>query len=595
MNRASQNPHKTYLRRYWSLLCQILAVAATILVLWSPLRSRSLGLLDPFSFNGDALQHIAPLWFVHVPTAQVSDYTLRYYLEAILPPLFKGIYSVLTVWLTPPAASKVVTVTLSIFFIGISSATARRLAGTVAGYLTLFLATAGVLKNLYFMGGIQRSFGFCLAALALHLVCRGNLLPVAALGVVAASLYPAAAVLILTVLGLLVFLPSTYRGSLGSWSIAKRVGLLAACAILTGIVVTPQLSAGGRYGQRLSINAAREFEEWGPHGRYTPGDRGVPVNIWNKLLVGATAALSPKSKEKVRPLADRIVAETEPRSLSAEHATLVVVFGSLAGGLLALARRRFFVSPEALRCGVFLGGTIVAFTVAAALFPLLYIPARYLALGATASVSVIFPALWCIITTSLIPTSRRRLSGLASLIVGVAILASLGWHTLSTKKMPTAVGNRVLFSFIQGLPADTVIASWPRGIANMVPLFTGRSVLVFEEGHQIFHREFLEEMRRRTRALIAAYAATDIGPIETLRREYNISYILINRRHLTRAPDYFAPFNAEMRRSLEAVGSIPRILRTLAKQRAVFTSNDYIIIDIRDLSNLQQATASATQ
>ena len=83
--------------------------------------------------------------------------------------------------------------------------------------------------------------------------------------------------------------------------------------------------------------------------------------------------------------------------------------------------------------------------------------------------------------------------------------------------------------------------------------------------------------------------------IETLRREYNISYILINRRHLTRAPDYFAPFNAEMRRSLEAVGSIPRILRTLAKQRAVFTSNDYIIIDIRDLSNLQQATASATQ
>lgn len=550
-------------------------MAVTFAVLWPALTTRWKGLLDPYSFNGDALQHIAPMWFVHTVPEAVQDYTLRYYLHAILPPLFKGIYAVLTLALTPPAASKLVTVVLSVVFIASSVATTRMLAGSAAAALTLFLATGGVLKNFYFMGGIQRGFGFCLASLALYLVCRGHVLSLAGLAVVAALLYPAASVCILTVLGLLIVLPSAYRGSLQSWNIKRRVVLLAATTALIAVAVTPQLLGGHRYGSRLSIEASSHYEEWGPHGRYTPGDRGVPVNLVRKITSGALSALS-----AVRPPKSKSASYQS----SSERVALLVIAGSLfAAGALAVARRSS-LSPNALRCGVFFLGSVVSFIVASALFPLLYIPSRYIALGLTALSPVVFPALWATITRCLIPDgwSLRRHS-VATLALGTVLIISLGWLSLAPKRLPTASGYRELFAFFRGLPRDTVLASWPRGIANMVPLFTGRSILMFEEGHQIFHRDFVEELRRRGRALIAAYAATDREPFRELHRSFNVSYVLVNRRHLNTTPDYFAPFDKEMEAAREKVGAAPLALSTLVTTRAVFSNRDYVVIDIRGL------------
>jgi hypothetical protein len=544
------------------------------MVLWSPLMVRWQGLLDPYSFNGDALQHIAPMWFVYSAPDQVQDYTLRYYLHAILPPLFKGIYALFTLSLSPAATSKLLTVILSAIFIITSAGTARRLGGWAAGSLTLFLATGGVLKNFYFMGGIQRGFGFCIATLALYLVCCGRIVPLAILSIAAAMLYPAAAVCILTILGLLILIPSAYRGSIREWQIAKRLGLLALTGMLIGVAVSPQLLGGRKYGERLSISAASEFEEWGPHGRYTPGDRGIPVNLTRKIMSGTVSALS----------ATRPPKEKSARSESImDQRALYVIAASLLGGLIVGMLRRRTLSPEAVRCSVFFLGTVVAFLLARALFPLLYIPSRYIALGVTALAPVVFPALWSAIVRYATRNIFPQFSHLATLILGAAIVVSLGWLHVSPKKLPTASGNRALFAFIRGLPEDAVIASWPRGIANMVPLFTARSVLVFEEGHQIFHRDFLEEMRRRSRALVAAYSATDMAPIRELHTTFHVSHILLNKRHLRQTPDYFAPFGREMKEAREKIGTEPLILRELSKTKGVFSDNDYVVIDIRGL------------
>ena len=51
--------------RTFSYLGWLAAVLVTIFVLADPLRVRIRGILDPFSFNGDALQHIAPIWLLH--------------------------------------------------------------------------------------------------------------------------------------------------------------------------------------------------------------------------------------------------------------------------------------------------------------------------------------------------------------------------------------------------------------------------------------------------------------------------------------------------------------------------------------------------
>jgi hypothetical protein len=552
----------------------LLSLSITLVVLWSPLKTRWQGILDPYSFNGDALQHIAPMWFVHSASDSVQDYTLRYYLQAILPPLFKGIYALATLTFTPAAASKVLTVFLSAAFIITSAATARAIGGGIAGALALFLATAGVVKNLYFMGGIQRGFGFCIASIALYLVCSGHVVPLAFLGIIAAMLYPAAAVSILTVLGLLIMLPSTYRGSLANWRLSRRLGLLVLTTLLIGIAVTPQIVGGHKYGQRLSIDAANHFEEWGPHGRYTPGDRGVPVNLGRKILTGMVSALSVERPAKKKG---------GDNESAAEQIALVVIALSLMGGLLSAIRQRFILSPSALRCCVFFLGSVIAFGAASILFPMLYIPSRYIALGVTALSPVIFPALWSAIIRFLMPSCGTRFANLGVLLLGTAIISSLGWFTMSSKSLPTASGNRALFAFIQSLPQDAVIASWPRGIANMIPLFTGRSTLIFEEGHQIFHRDVLEEMRRRSRAMIAVYAATDLKPIQELATNFSVPHLLINKRHVKKIPDYFAPFGKEMKAAREKIGSTPLVLTELARTQAVYTDNDYIVIDIRNL------------
>ncbi|MFN5064021.1 MAG: hypothetical protein ACK5GN_14390 [Pseudomonadota bacterium] len=582
----SKHPGKERKQRVEALVISLITVAITAWILWKPLILRVQGILDPFSFNGDALQHIAPMWFVHQPSSAVHDYTLRYYLEAILPPLFKAIYAILTNWLTPAVASKLLTIGLSLAFIIISTLTARRLAGWAAGSLTFFLATAGVLKNLYFMGGIQRGFGFCISSLALYLVCSGRLVPLGLLGVVAAMLYPAAAVCIITILGLLVLLPRSCRGSMANWSIFKRLSFVAVCAGLMGLAVAPQIAGGQRYGQRLSIDAAVEFPEWGPEGRYTPGDRGVPVSFRRKVLSAATSALSADKVTKDRGANRAGAASSDPGAKETSPLPMVVIMATLICAALIAVRRPKSISAAAWRCGIFCLGITVAFFVACQVFPLLYIPARYLALGATALTPVVFPVLWRVIVEACMPASRYLPRGVFTVALGSSLLLALGWHTLSPKRLPSTVGNRALFGAIRALPADAVIAAWPRGIANMIPLFTARSVLVFEEGHQIFHRDFLEEMRRRTRAIIAAFAATDVAPLQALRRDYRVSHILVNKRHLTQSPDYFAPFDTEMRAARERSGESPLILSALAASNSTFVDNDYVLIDIQGLTDV---------
>ncbi len=559
----------------------LLTGVCTILVFRQPLLIRINGLLDPFAFNGDALQHIAPMWFLREQPGAVPDYTLRYYLEAIQPPLFKAVYWVATIWMSPTLASKIITAILCVTYITTSTLSAKRLGGPAAASLTYFLATGGVLKNMPFMGGIQRGFGFCIASIALYFICSGRIVHLAVLGVLAAMLYPAAAVCILSVLALLLILKGAYAGSLERWGAKSRIALLFISALSVGIAVMPQLISGNQYGTRLSIDAQGEFEEWGPNGRYTQGDRGVPISLGHKVLsatVSALSALKP-SRENPRDTGDPDLSAASERT--ATGTALPIIVATLVSGIMILIQRRGALSPDALRCCVFAIGAVLAFSAACLLFPLLYIPSRYLALGTIALIPVVFPVIWAIIGRSLVPSKYKCFAEPVALTLGIAAILSLGWLDISVKRLPTASGNRMLFAAIRRLPADAVIASWPRGIASMVPLFTARSMLVFEEGHQIFHRDFLLEMRRRTRAIIAAYAATDIAPIKELRDTYHVSHILLNTRHLTRVPEYFAPFDREIQDARANLAGKPLILAELAQSKAVFSNNDYVLIDIR--------------
>jgi hypothetical protein len=578
--------------RTFSYLGWLAAVLVTIFVLADPLRVRIRGILDPFSFNGDALQHIAPIWLLHGANGLANDYILNYYREAILPPLFKGIYWVLTLWATPAQASKILTVVLSALFIATSSATSTLLAGRIAGYFTLFLATGGVLKGLYFMGGIQRGFGIWLAALALYLACKGRVIALGVLSVIATTLYPAAAVYILCVTALLILAPERLRDGAAGWSLTRKVCFLGVCGALIGVCALPMLLNGAKYGERLSLSAESEYAEWGERGRYTQGDRGVQVNLfkrsWSTVVNQLSASTIRNNRRAAQVEAARL--DSGDNSISANSsATLIFILTSISGIIALWLQRRAAlrnvalsrISPTATRCAIFGLAMVVSFLAASVLFPLLYIPSRYVALGLTPLIPVVFPAIWSVACRRLIGAHRPLVAALLTITISVACCVMLGWHKLPTKEIPTASGNRGLFRYLQELPEQSVIAAWPRGLVNMVPLFTKRSVILFEEGHQIFHRDFLEEARLRMRAIQDVYTATDSAPIEALRQKYNVTHLLIDKRHLRGTPTYFDPFHDEIAESRRKVDLDQLYILKLAREKSSFVAGNNIVIDLR--------------
>jgi hypothetical protein len=558
-------------------------VGATYLLFHSPTDVRFRSLFNPYSYNGDALQHIAPLWKIHDSARLAHDYIAQYYVQAIMPVFYKATYWVLTYLVTPPLASKLITLLLTILFIAVTTRTTWLLAGPAAALVALALSWGGALKGLYFLGGLQRGFGVLLGALLLQSIATGHPLGLALLTILAAGFYPATAVLGLAALGLLLVVPSRYRGVASSWSLQKRGGTLLVTALLVGLVVAPQLQGGSYYGERLSIESEREFPEWGPSGRYTQGDRGVPVPFLEAVYARTLASLSAKK------ISLQAIQDGDEQDLPSHYQFRCDVILLLSAGCLAVlfAHKRRRVSPEAVRVALFTLAIFLSFEAATLLFPILYIPSRYVIVGIPSLVPVLFPWVWSATAETVLRRCSQIIRTAASIFLSGLCCAALGWTTLQVKPIRSAEGYRHLFSFIERLPEDTVIAGWPRGVIDEIPFFTGKSVLIFEEGHQIFHRDFLLEMRRRMQAIMEVYTATDAQPFEALQKTFHVTHLLVDRRHVDKSPAYFAPFDAQVSTARARHGDQPLFLAKVIEKGGVIRVGEMVLVD---LSRITQPT-----
>lgn len=558
------------------------ALFLTYLLFRAPFHARLRSILDPYSFSGDALQHIPPLWYAHERALFSLDYVREYYWNALFPPLFKVTYWVVTFFAEPAAASKIISSVLAFLFVATVTRASWVLAGRASAFVTLLLATGGTLKNFPFMSGLQRGFGTWLCAVMLLCIVEGNIVGLGATITITALFYPAAAVFGLTALGLVLCLPQRFLNSTRAWTLKRRVITLATVAVSTSLAVVPQLIAGSRYGERLSITHELEFQEWGPNGRYTQGDRGVPMSFTQKFLENSMASLLPGKLGRVKhttPENDTPVEEPSRNELLYRELILTVV-GSLLCALVLVRRAGGGISPKAARIGAYIVAIGASFAVATVVFPLLYIPTRYVVITLPALIPVVFPALWTRGTAALLTFGSARTRELSGAVVGVAVLALMGWFSLSVKPMPTASGHRELLSYIRSLPRESVIAGWPRGSLDTISLFTGRNVLLHEEAHQIFHRDFLLECRKRMRAIVKLYAATDRTAVDELRREYGVTHLLMDRKHLKNTPSYFAPFKDEIIAARATNMSDSLYLERLAQEAAVFRLQHLVLIDL---------------
>ncbi len=567
----------------WGLAA--LALISTYLLFHGAIVTRARSLLDPYSFSGDALQHIPPLWYAHERSLFSLDYIRDYYWKALFPPLFKATYWVVTLFAEPASASKIVSCALSILFVATITRTSYVLAGRSSAFISLVLATGGTLKNFPFMSGLQRGFGTWLCALMLLLVVQGNILGLCTTIVLTAMFYPAAAVFGLIALGLILCLPERFLGRGAPWTIRRRFATMGLCGVLTSLSVLPQLRAGSLYGERLSIEHQQEFAEWGPLGRYTQGDRGVTMPFWQKFHDNTFSSLmaGKLGRSKHHPSDDEASPEVPSPQDALRRNFLLTIFASLVCALLLARRTGGRLTPEVVRICAYLTAVGVSFAAATLLFPLLYIPTRYVVITLPALVPLIFPALWTGAVGVLWGSRAPRLLEPAAISMGMVALAFLGWFSLAIKPMPTASGHRELFSVIKALPRESVIVGWPRGAITTVSLFTGRNVLLHEEAHQIFHRNFLEECRRRMRAIIKLYSSPSQAAVDELRRDYGATHILLDRKHLKNTPSYFAPYQDEILAARAAAGATSLYLEQAVQDATIFRLQNLILIDLTKL------------
>jgi hypothetical protein len=195
---------------------------------------------------------------------------------------------------------------------------------------------------------------------------------------------------------------------------------------------------------------------------------------------------------------------------------------------------------------------VIGHTLATWFAPYLYLPDRYLrypvpalaAVMTAAAASGLFallPAGWA--------RGRTWLRGALAVAYCVLVVFAFGTTGATGIGIEARVRYPDLHRAVSRLPPDSVIAGWPKGPVNNVPYLARRSAFLTHETHQVFHRAYVDEMRRRLRALLSAYFATSPGPLLRLRDEYGVTHLLLELHYFRNVyPRYFKPFRSWVRR-----------------------------------------------
>jgi hypothetical protein len=174
---------------------------------------------------------------------------------------------------------------------------------------------------------------------------------------------------------------------------------------------------------------------------------------------------------------------------------------------------------------------------------------------------------------------QRFVGSLGAALAVVLLLAGSGDPKLGLDK--DLEKQAPLLDRIAELPEDVLLAGFPSGAAENVPLLGRRPVLLNRESHQAFHRDFLLETRRRMDDFIAAYYATEEAPVRWLMSRYGVTHMLVKRGHFTgKPPRYHAPFGSAVKRAVKRAGGDFIMLKLAEGNGVVAKASGYVIVDL---------------
>lgn len=541
---------------------------ASLAILYGPSLAESIRLAgDRYRFNDDARHWLIPFVREAQPGIREDDYLANYRL-AMTPVGQRLLYRCAGRWFDPAFTSKALPLVQYALVLAALGGCAFRLGGRVGAWATLALALSSR-EFLYRMaGGTARSWAYPLVAWAAFALIADRPRLLAVLTVLAAALYPPAALLLgLALAGLLLVSPGPK---------SKRAAVLVATIAVSALCILPSHTSD--YGRRLGPADVAAYPELGPGGRYGFEDRPPFLNVGAALADAFGRSLQGGEPAWLPALRDRM----EARSTYGRPALLLVAmagsFGLLTlAGAIRLARRELPVR----RLLLLLASAVLTYLAAAGLAPALYFPQRYMIYTVPVLTMILLPAA----ARSVAGAFRARAELPATVAVTLACLLLLGGRGGgATGLSVNASADRELYRRLAELPPDSLIAGWPEGALDNVPWLSRRSALMNRECHEAIHQGCADQMRRRLKAVLDAYFATTPEPLSRLRRSWGVTHLLVDLAHFEEEPPaYFEPFNDAIREAHAAMRRAGSEVRRQVEAGAVYRRGSLVLLDLSRL------------
>ena len=547
-------------------------------------------LSNPYVVNNDARMQIATFYSAENPELE-NDYILQY-MNYILPVGYKMLYRSTATLIDPVAFGKILSLSLFVISLFLVTVTANRLAGISGAWSVLILTLSAGYFYASTAGGIPRSFAIPLLVAILSSLVFGRVMLLGLVTIIGAAIYPMAGFMSgVTLFGVLFLLPRQARGSGEEWSFKKRIGVVCSVGAISLGLLLPNLT-NSDFGRALTKNDCAAIPEI--HGRLGSEWQCQPVfkPLWRELINKGRDAVSMTSRGEPW--------STTLRNLSSYHFRnkygdlvrddlisialwLVIVVGVakkiIGGGRSDLSR---IVVLFVVACG--------GYKLAQFMLPHLYFPQRYLL-----PIIPIFLLLLPVAASGFFDLCRPIFSykyqewGHTAFILTLTIFCML---FLGARKHPYYTGyDKNLTEYadyytnINTLPKDAVIAGWPRGLIESLPIFSQRQAFLWKETHLAFNEQYVLVMRNRTHALIDAYFADSIIPLIRLRDEFGVTHLNVYLPYFKEVePRYFSPFlkYAQLKKAAGKTKGF-EVLRQIVPA-AIFEVGEIITLDLGKLS-----------
>lgn len=131
-------------------------------------------------------------------------------------------------------------------------------------------------------------------------------------------------------------------------------------------------------------------------------------------------------------------------------------------------------------------------------------------------------------------------------VAAVALVAVLAGLRLQSVGLKDFSAYRPLYAALAQTPKDALIAGHPNLMDN-VPTFAQRSILAGYELAHPWSKGYWEKIKPRLEEFFTAYYATDPQVVRDFCRKYQVSFLVVDKRHFTPAflagGRFLAPFN----------------------------------------------------